>query len=139
MQAQLAIHAARENLAALRNFIRGSLETANLPAGVIDDVVQAVDEAACNIITHGYRGKPGLITVDLARDDAAITVRLTDQAPLFDPTRLPPAEQHVPAERRAAGGMGILLMRTMTDSISYRVNSDGHNELTIQKRCQPSP
>lgn len=134
MQAQLAIHAARENLAALRNFIRASLETANVHAGVIDDVVQAVDEAACNIITHGYQSKPGLISVDLACDDDAITVCLTDQAPLFDPSRLPPVDQHVPVERRAAGGMGILLIRTMVDSISYRVNSNGHNELTLRKR-----
>lgn len=133
MEARLTIHAARENLAALRDFVCGRLASAGVPDEVVNDVVQAVDEAACNIITHGYQGKPGEISLELVYDSSVITIRLTDQAPLFDPTRLPPGEKHRPMEERVSGGMGVLLMRKMMDTIAYRVTADGYNELTLRK------
>ena len=136
MQAGLTVQAARENLAVLRDFICARLRADGVPTSISDDVVQAVDEAACNIITHGYQSQPGSIRLELVCDGGTITARLTDQAPLFDPTQLPPAKKDRPPEERAAGGMGVLLMRAMVDSISYRVTDDGNNELTLQKRYQ---
>lgn len=137
MEAGLTVQAERENLAVLRDFVCARLRAAGVPTNVSDDVIQAVDEAACNIITHGYRGAPGPIMLELVCDGGTITARLTDQAPLFDPTRLPPAKKDRPPEERAAGGMGVLLMRAMVDSISYRVTADGSNELTLQKSYPP--
>ena len=137
MQAGLTVQAARENLVVLRDFVCARLGAAGIPTSAIDDVVQAVDEAACNIITHGYQSQPGSIRLELVCDGGTITARLTDQAPLFDPTQLPPAKKDRPPEERAAGGMGVLLMRAMVDSISYRVTDEGGNELTLQKSYQP--
>lgn len=133
MEDSFTIQATRENLAILRDFVSSRLRSAGVANGVVNDVVQAVDEAACNIITHGYQDQPGSITLELVCDGSLITARLTDQAPLFDPTRLPPARKDRPIEACAEGGMGVLLMRAMMDSISYRVTADGGNELTMQK------
>ena len=75
MQAGLTVQAARENLAVLRDFISARLRADGVPTSISDDVVQAVDEAACNIITHGYQSQPGSIRLELVCDGGTITAR----------------------------------------------------------------
>ena len=81
----------------------------------VDDLVQAVDEAATNIIRYGYRGKTGTIelTAELVGDDIVLT--LEDDAPAFDPTAVSSPDLSVPPQHRKPGGMGIHLMRLATD------------------------
>ena len=55
----------------------------------LDDMVQAVDEAATNVITHGYRGTAGWIEVDVEVDDGRCVVTMSDAAPAFDATGVP--------------------------------------------------
>ena len=85
------------------------------PADCVDDLVQAVDEAATNIIRYGYRGKTGTIelTAELVGDDIVLT--LEDDAPAFDPTAVSSPDLSVPPQHRKPGGMGIHLMRLATD------------------------
>ena len=35
---------------------------------LVPDVVQAVDESVTNIIEHGYRGRPGIVEVEVRED-----------------------------------------------------------------------
>jgi len=57
--ADLFVAAEVENLAEIRRFVRE--EAAALGAGeeAICDLELAVDEAACNVICHGYKGCGG--------------------------------------------------------------------------------
>ena len=77
--------------------------------------MQAVDEATTNVILHGYRGGPGWVEVAAERVGDRIVVTVTDEAPSFDPTRVPEPDLSVPPERRRPGGMGIHLIREATD------------------------
>lgn len=104
--------------------------------GAIDDMIQAVDESATNIIVHGYRGQPGHIEIEVTQEGNVLVVRLRDQAPLFDPTRAPPPDLTLPLERRCVGGLGIHLARQFTDSMTFRTTSEGGNELTLRKKAK---
>ena len=59
MSAHLRVDAALDRLSDVRRFVREQVTAAAAPAECLDDVVQAVDEAATNVINHGYRGKDG--------------------------------------------------------------------------------
>jgi anti-sigma regulatory factor (Ser/Thr protein kinase) len=59
---------------------------------------------------------------------------LIDDAPLFDPTAVPPPDINLPLEERPLGGLGVHMMRQLTDELLYRVNSAGQNELIFVKR-----
>lgn len=130
---RLVIPAELERLAEIRAVVRDIASACEAPADCIDDLVQAVDEAATNIIVHGYRGAPGIIemTAELVADDIVIT--LVDTAPAFDPTSVPPPDLTVPPAHRRPGGMGVRLMRLATDSVARRPRPGGGNILTLTR------
>jgi serine/threonine-protein kinase RsbW len=100
-------------------------------------MVQAVDESVTNIIKHGYGGRDGVVEVEVGRIGSLLVVRLRDNAPPFDPTRVPNPDLDVPLERRPLGGMGVYLTRELTDEVRYLSTPRWHNELTLVKRNQP--
>ena len=130
---RVRIPAELERLAELRAIVREVANGCNAPADCSGDLVQAVDEAAANIIRHGYRGGAGEIelTAELVGDDIVIT--LEDRAPLFDPTAVPSPDLSIPPRHRKPGGMGIHLMRLATDSIEHRARPGGGNILTLTR------
>lgn len=120
------------------NDIREFLESAVLTLGGDDDIagdlVLAVNEAVTNILLHGYKEVPGPVVVSVEADEADLQVRLIDDAPLFDPTAVPPPDVNLPLEERPLGGLGVHMMRQLTDELVYRVNGEGKNELLFIKR-----
>ena len=127
------------NLKVIRDHAEAAARDADFPEEAIYDLVLAVDEAATNIMMHGYKSapapshgeQPGVIEVDAAFDGAALRVTLRDQAPPFDPTAAPVEAELPPLADRMPGGLGIFLMRKTLDEIHYRRTPDGWNELTL--------
>ncbi len=124
-----------ENLASIRRFVDETGRGLRADQGAVDDMVQAVDEAAANIIFHGYAGKPGALEIDITREEASLVVRLRDRAAQFDPTRFPPPNLSAPLEKRHPGGLGIYLIHQFVDQVKYRAIPQGGNELTLVKKA----
>lgn len=120
------------------NDIREFLESGILTLGGDDDtagdLVLAVNEAVTNILLHGYDDQPGAVGVGIEADNGDLLVRLTDDAPLFDPTAVPPPDISLPLEDRPLGGLGVHMMRQLTDELIYRVTDEDKNELLFIKR-----
>ena len=126
-------------LAAIRAFVEQHSHTPGIDAFDIYDLILAVNEAATNIVIHGYRGRPGEIEIELRQLGDAIEIRLRDQAPLFDPTRVPEPDLTLPLHKRPLGGMGVHVTRELMDAMRYRVTPEGGNELTLVKRAIDAP
>jgi serine/threonine-protein kinase RsbW len=131
----LQIAAEVQDLAAIRQFVEEQAHALNLEQAAVYDLVLAVTEMATNIIVHGYRAKRGVIELEMRQADDSIEVRLRDQAPPFDPTRVPAPDITLPLHKRPFGGMGIHLTKQLMDDMIYRVMPHGGNELTLVKRC----
>jgi serine/threonine-protein kinase RsbW len=123
------------NLAAIRRFVSEEAEKLQAGSAAIEDMIQAVDELATNVIRHGYEGQPGSIEIEVAREGDDLAVRIRDYAPPFDPTTHPSPDLTLPLEQRRFGGLGIHLSRECTDAIIYRVAPDGANELILLKKA----
>lgn len=136
---RLRIPADVERLAEIRAAVRDVAEGCDAPADCIADLVQAVDEAATNVIRYGYRGGPGDIDMTAERVGDDIVITLEDKAPVFDPTTVPPPDLAVPPHRRTPGGMGIHLMRRATDSLQHRPRPGGGNILTLTRSLARRP
>ncbi len=131
----LQVPADVKQLAIIRRFIEECAAAMEVDADASADMVQAVDEAATNIIVHSYRGAPGTIDLEVSREGEWLVVLLRDQGPRFDPTKVSPPDLTLPLEQRKPGGLGIHLMRHFTDRMAWRTTPDGGNELMLAKRA----
>ena len=128
------IAAELKNLSAMRRFVEDNARALGAGKECIADLIQAVDEAATNVIMYGYKYGPGPIELEIAREGEQLLIMLRDEAPHFDPTTVPPPDLSTPLQERRLGGLGVYLMRTLTDSLSYRALPRG-NELLMAKHC----
>jgi serine/threonine-protein kinase RsbW len=135
MSSTLCISAQLGNLAVIRRFVSEAAAGLQASRAVTDDLIQAVDESATNVIVHGYEGQPGTIEIEVSREGDDLVVRIRDTAPHFDPTTHPSPDLTLPLEQRRFGGLGIHLSREFTDAVIYRVTADGANELTLRKKA----
>ena len=130
---RLRIESDVDRLAEVRAFVRDAVADFGGSRLVADDLVQAVDEATCNVMLHGYRHAPGAIEIEAALRNGRIEISLADRAPIFDPTAAPALDTTEPPTPPRPGnmGVGIRLLRTMTDEVRHHVRPDGGNELTL--------
>ena len=98
-----------------------------------DRVVSAVGEAFNNVAIHAYRGQSvGAVELELEVSADSVTIRLSDTGDSYDPTRTPaPMLDQLPDS-----GMGLYIMRTCMDHVSYRPGNPPEvpNVLTMSKR-----
>ena len=129
----LQVPASVDNLAEVRAFVRDCVAEFGGSKRVADDLVQAVDEATCNVMLHGYKSQPGDIDIEAALRDRKIEIRILDRSPTFDPTTAPKRDATAPPAPTRPGGMGlgIELLRTLTDEVHHSARPDGGNELTL--------
>jgi glutamate/tyrosine decarboxylase-like PLP-dependent enzyme/anti-sigma regulatory factor (Ser/Thr protein kinase) len=123
-----------ENLAEIRRFVGQQAEVLDVDQDSTADMILAVDEAATNVIVHGYQEREGVIEIEVRREGDAFIVHLRDEAVPFDPTAFPAPDMTLPPDERILAGMGICLMRRRTNEVSHRVTLNHGNELTLVKR-----
>jgi serine/threonine-protein kinase RsbW len=138
-EARLRIPAELDRLAELRRMVRESVRAGGASQDCVDDICQAVDEAAMNAIIHGYAGTPGWVEVAVAVDGADVIVTIEDAAPAFDPRLQPEPDMTVSALVRGPHGMGVHLMRLATDTLDWQPRDGGGNILTLVRTLAPRP
>lgn len=107
------------------------------------EVVSAFSEAFNNIAIHGYAGMDvGTIEVEIELFPEAIAIHIADRGHVFDPLSSPVP----PPDKLPESGMGVFIMRSFMDTVTYRPGSPPHtpNVLTLFKRrngtaLQPQP
>lgn len=105
-----------------------------LPDDLRHDMYVAVEELVSNVIRHGSTpGRRPRITVDLACRPDAFTAMVSDGGPPFNPLSIAPPDVTAPLADRSIGGLGILLVRQLTDDVRYRRRM-GRNHVRLMKR-----
>lgn len=93
----------------------------------------AVEEAVVNVMNYAYPiGTQGTVIINAQSTDDAIKFIITDEGKAFDPTLKSEADTTLSAEERPIGGLGILLVQQLMDSINYE-RIEGKNVLTLKK------
>ena len=118
----------------MREFLEGAILTLGGDADTAGDLVLAVNEAVTNVLLHGYGDKPGAVSLCVEAEGQDLRIHLSDDAPLFDPTTVPTPDINLPLEDRPLGGLGVHMMRQLTDELIYQAAGAGKNELTFVKR-----
>jgi anti-sigma regulatory factor (Ser/Thr protein kinase) len=94
----------------------------------------ALEEVLTNVIFYGFPdGGRHEIDVSVRYRDNALQATVSDDGVPFDPLAQPAPDIGAPAEQRAVGGLGIHLVRELSETIDYR--RDGmRNVLTFRLR-----
>lgn len=112
-------------------FVAAQAEEASVAARRLPHLELALEEALVNICTYAYREPPRDVTVRLLRDDRRFAVELVDEGIPFDPLEEAPLpDLSSGLEDRAVGGLGVLLIRRVTDEVHYR-REEGRNVLSL--------
>lgn len=131
---QLEIDSKLENLCVIADFIATAMRQLSIDEEMILKVQTAADEACTNVIQHGYSGKGGIIAISCELQDEDFVITIRDKGISCDPNSVPPPDLEVDLDQRIIGGLGIYLMKTLMDDISYSCDPEKGNELIMKKR-----
>lgn len=94
-----------------------------------------VEEIVRNLIEHTPPyAQHEVVTVEVTIAPSAVTVVIEDARPSFAPAAGPAFRLDAPLDERRAGGMGLHLVRSLTDELRYDQTADGNRLTAIVKR-----
>ena len=95
------------------------------------DLRLAVDEAVTNVVIHGYKESDGIVELHMHAEGDAVFIRIRDHAANFDPSQVKTPQLDTELKDRPFGGMGIFLIRKMTDEAEFLPLAGGGNEIRL--------
>ncbi|HEX7707246.1 MAG TPA: ATP-binding protein [Thermoanaerobaculia bacterium] len=106
-----------------------------LPIKSVSDVCIVLDELLSNVIKYGFKVNRGQIELSLSLSGDELTAAIVDDSPPFNVLEAPEPQTGLPAADRPVGGLGIHIVKQLSDEIRYS-RSDGQNHLFIRKRVK---
>lgn len=120
-----------ENLHDFLTFITAEAKKKGFSEEARQRIELVAEEALVNVFVHGYAKDQGQVEVRcLASDDQALTIEIRDTGVSFDPFSLAEPDLQSDLSKRKIGGMGVFMIRKMTDHVAYRREGDS-NILTM--------
>lgn len=119
-----------ENLETLCAFVEENALRAGLDEVQAKRIMLVVEEATINIIHHAYDGQGGKLELCCTPVKGGLEIRLVDEAPPFNPLEAPGVDVVTDIASQKIGGMGIHLIRGLTDVLRYR-REGRQNVLTL--------
>ena len=117
-------------------FMKSVMEQLNIEKHLAHKLRLAVEEAVVNVIDYAYpAGIEGDIEIRFLSDGETLKTVIIDSGVAFDPTAKEKADTSLSIEDRQIGGLGILLVRELMDSINYE-RAEGQNFLTLIKKLK---
>ncbi len=133
----LELKADRDNFYPFIVFIESFISETGINAEDKNKILLVAEEILVNIISYAYKEQPGTIKTEILCEENLITMRFIDGGVPFNALEAPHPDISLPLEERGIGGYGILIVKTIMDSIGYKY-SGGKNHLTITKNFSHS-
>jgi anti-sigma regulatory factor (Ser/Thr protein kinase) len=112
---------------------------AGVDAAALHDIRLAVSEVCANVVEHGYAGGAGgSISIETTATAERLVVRIEDDAPVFDPSTLPPPDTGTDWERRRPGSVGWHLVYSVMDEVRHESRGERGNVVILAKRFKPA-
>ena len=139
MTKNFSITCSKDNLIHIREFINDSLKIIGLRTTDMNLITLAIDEICANIIIHGNNcDTSNTLNIIYKYDSTSylLSIEIRDQGEAFDyKTYSEPELQKVISEKRK-GGIGLMLVRKIMDSVECTSNKD-YNSTKLTKKINP--
>lgn len=129
MKSKFTTQCARANLSEIRRFLHGTLARLEVAESVRQEIVLAVDEACANAIIHGNdcdADQPLLVEVE--KVDGQLVVEISDVGDVTETELQDHKDKSLEelVESRSKGGLGLKLIYSIMDEVSYYSRDDRH-------------
>jgi serine/threonine-protein kinase RsbW len=118
---RLSIPAKAEYIALVRLALSGLSRLRPLSEEALGDLKLAVTEACTNSVRHGYAGREGTVDIVYELQPDRLVVEVADDGPGFDAAGDRPSDENL-----AEGGLGIAIIRAVSDEFEAGQRSNGH-------------
>jgi len=116
----------------MTDFLQDTAKKWNWDGYTLTRINLVLEELLTNAFTHGSEGRQAVhadLTLEMKR--ASVRVTISDNGRLFNPLeQAPGVDTTLPLEARAMGGLGLELVRTVADELSYE-SYDDRNRLHL--------
>ncbi|MGO4391371.1 ATP-binding protein [Variovorax sp. M-6] len=135
---RIACGAELANLPALLALVAATCRREQIDDPTCDDLQLIVEEACVNVMHHAYpAGQGGPLTLEVRIVDHGgprrIVLTLEDRGRPFDPLSAAPVDVTAAIEARAPGGLGVHLIRQLSDRQHYQRHPLRGNVFTMEK------
>jgi serine/threonine-protein kinase RsbW len=125
---KMTIHSNFSELEKIREFV----QSAALSFGFSEDdafqISLAVDEAITNLIKYSFRdNSQHNVTIEINPQPNEFEVNILDKGAPFDPMHVPSPDMEEYMRKYQKGGLGIHIMRSVMDKISYHPSNKTSN------------
>jgi serine/threonine-protein kinase RsbW len=112
-----------ETVASLRQAVAEFLIANGITEWHVADIRLAVSEAVTNAVVHAFRDRtePGIVSVGVTVDDGRIEIVVRDDG-----------SGMAPRDDSPGLGLGLSLIRRITESFDHRAAPDGGTELSMR-------
>jgi anti-sigma regulatory factor (Ser/Thr protein kinase) len=128
MQARLTLRADAGALLRIEGFVTTFAAEHAIDGADAARVLIVLEELLTNLQRYGGRpeAEPGVVGVALALDGDRLTIEFADDGPPFDPLAAPPPDLDSALDARAAGGLGLHIVRALAEEAHYARSATGN-------------
>ena len=125
------ISAGQQHLPSVAARVEAFCTETHIPVAISNVMNLALDEVLSNIVKYAYDAlEPGIVDVELTYSGNKFTATVQDVGRPFNPLRFLRPRAGGPLKDRQPGGLGILFVKNLMDSIAYDRTND-RNRLTL--------
>lgn len=128
---EIQMEAKRERLDELTDLLREDMERMGCPPDKQTSLEICAEEIFVNIACYAYGDVPGDAWITEEVTDHEISLCFRDRGTPYDPLQKEDPDITQSAQERQIGGLGIYMVKTIMDSVSYEY-TDGQNCLTMK-------
>lgn len=131
---RIVLHNDIKEVPTLAEFVETVAEEKQVSLELTTSLNLALEEAVVNVMLYAYpEGTRASVEVEATTTPDSLIFKIIDSGKPFDPTAAPDVNLNAGVEERPIGGLGIHLVRTIMDEISYE-RWDDKNILTMIKK-----
>jgi serine/threonine-protein kinase RsbW len=132
----LTLPATMASFEQLMEFVRLAAVDAGCDQAMVGKLALAFEEAVVNVVNYAYGGGEGTVEVSAGRTgEGGMVIEIIDSGVAFNPLERALPDVAAPVEERSIGGLGILMIRQIMDSVTYK-RERGRNILRMEKKSQ---
>ena len=112
------------------NWLHSACRDWDIKEELTNKLDMCAEEIFANITFYAYPEKTGMIEATLIKTEDSLIFEFRDEGLEYNPMEKPDPDINLPPEDRPLGGLGIYMVKEMSDVISYR-REDNQNILTM--------